>query len=587
MCRCLNGGIDTGNAWQGSQVKIAAEDRDMTAGDRGPSRDTGYLERLLFPQGRLHGFLAVVIISGIFSLLLTGTQILRANWGMIDDHEIFKFLGPDLKLPATEIWNTLLTKTEVGQLQGRFRPSFYFVTLVQAWLFGPDVHLWYIRNSVCFALFLSGFWWTLSRHVVAWLGGAITAWIALLPLWAGIWSRLGPSEIWGAALLGILLFAADAILFSASPWVRRLAAIVLALVALVLAEFKETFLPLAAGGAGFVLVLAGLRRQLSWWLIGPVAFVVLIGVSAIAFVVSKELGSAGVDYYGKTVGSGTTILHAVVGVFDALLRTWWVWVLPIVFMQLLNVLPRRPWVEWISESRLAFAGYAFLILMYAAQCGLYRMSFPHNTRYDFPAMLLVPLTCCILVCEAVRRLRQRFPDRIVNYAQLTVAVFLIFGLVNAHLGRPPDLAQAVKRNIDTTTAFFSELQGAVRAAREAPDRPVILDAYGPIALEGVYSVRTYLRAYGVQNPIALRYHPNDAVKDSFSANLQNHLSELASKGDAVLVPLDSALQSRQCVSVGLYGPPDTACMAYQINAQGPVTAGPREQRLAGIAPAPP
>jgi len=532
--------------------------------DTEPTPISGYLERLLFPRSRVLAFVTIIVISSAFSLLLTGTQIFHANWGLIDDHEIFNFFGPDLKLPANEIWSTLLGKTEVGQLQGRFRPSFYLITLVQAWLFGPDVHLWYIRNSVCFALFLSALWWTISRDVVAWLGGAITAWIALLPLWAGIWSRLGPSEIYGAAIVGLMLFAADAILVSDSPSVRRIAAVVLTLAALILAGLKETFLPLAAGGTGFVLVLAGIQRRLSPRLIVVMAIVVFIGVSAIALVVAKELSASGADYYGRAVGLGTTIRHAIIGVFDGLLRTWWVWALPIAFLQLLSVLPRKPWREWISESRIAFAGYAFLILMYAAQCGLYRMSFPHNTRYDFPAMLLVPLTSCIFVCDVSRRLRDRFPDRIIDYAQLTAAIFLIFGLVSAHLGRPPDLVQAVTRNINTTSAFYAELQGVVRAAKDSPDRPVILDAHGPGAYEGIYSLRSYLRALGIHNAIALRYHPNNTPNGVFYDTLQKHLSELSRDGDGVLIPLESALQSRECVSVGLYGPPDSTCIAFEI-----------------------
>lgn len=532
--------------------------------DGGATHDSGYLERLIFPRSRALDFVAIIVISTVFSLLLTGTQILRANWGLIDDHEIFSFLGPDLKLPANEIWSTLLGKTEVGQLQGRFRPSFYLITLVQAWLFGPDVHLWYLRNTVAFALFLSGLWWTMSRHVVAWLGGAITAWIALLPLWAGIWSRLGPSEIYGAACVGIMLFAADAILFSESRSVRSFAAIVLALAALVLAGMKETFVPLTVGGVAFVLAVAGIQRRLSVRLIVAVAIVVSIGVSAIALVVAKEVGASGADYYGKAVGLGTTIRHATIGVFDALLRTWWVWALPIALLQLLGVLPKKPWREWISESRMTFAGYALLVLMYAAQCGLYRMSFPQHTRYDFPAMLVVPVTCCIFVCDVSRRLRERFPDRTIDYAQLTAAIFLIFALVNTHLGRPPELAQAVKHNIETTNAFFTELQGVVRAANESPDRPVIMDAYGPGAYEGIYSLRSYLRALGIHNAIALRYHPAKTF-DLFYETLQKHLSALSSAGDGVLIPLESALKSQGCVSVGLYGPPDSTCVAFEID----------------------
>jgi hypothetical protein len=538
-------------------------------------------DRVLFPESRLRGFFVIIVVSSLFSLLLTGNQILHANWGLIDDHQVFTFLGSDLKLPANEIWSTLLTKTEVGQLQGRFRPTYYVITLVETWLFGPDVHLWYARNSICFALFLSALWWTMSRHVVTWLGGAMIVGIALLPLWADVWSRLAPSEIYGAAFVGVMLFAADAILFSERHAVRRLGVIVLCVAALVLAGLKETFLPLAAGGTAFVLILAGVERKLSLRLIAAAGLVVSAGLLAIALVVMKELSGSGVDFYGKSVGPGTTILHAVLGIFDALLRTWWVWILPLTFLQLLNVLPSKPLKEWLAGSWIAFAGYAFLIAMYAAQCSLYRISFPHNSRYDFPAMLLVPLTWSIVVCEVSRRLRDRFPDRVVDYAQLTAAIFLLFGLVNANLGRPPELAVAVKRNIQVTDAFFSEVQDIVRTARESPDSPIILDAYGAIAFEGIYSVRSYLRSFGLRNAISLRFHPDEASEHGAFANLQKAMSDLERNGDSGFVPLDVALRSRECLSVGLYGPSDSSCVPFQNIAGYTVTTHASERRIAG------
>jgi hypothetical protein len=539
-------------------------------------------DRVLFPASRLRGFFLIVAVSSLFSLLLTGSQIVHANWGLIDDHQVFTFLGSDLKLPASEIWSTLLSKTEVGQLQGRFRPTYYVITLVETWLLGPDVHLWYARNSVCFALFLSALWWTMSRHVVAWLGGALIAGIALLPLWADVWSRLGPSEIYGAAFVGIMLFAADAVLFSEREAVRRGAVMVLSLAAMVLAGLKETFIPLAAGGTAFVLILAGIERKLSFRLIAVAALAVSAAVFAIGIVVVKELSAAaGVDFYGKAAGPGTTILHALLGIFDALLRTWWVFVLPIALLGLLDVLPRKSLKEWFLGSRVACATYLFLIAMYAAQCGLYRMSFPHHSRYDFPAMLLVPLTFVILVCEVSRRLRDHFPQRVVDYAQLTAAIFLIFALINANLGRPPELAVAVKRNIATTSAFFSALQEVARTAKDSPDRPIILDAYGPMAFEGIYSVQSYLRAFAVQNAIAVRLHPDETFKGPF-ANLQKAMSDLEKNGDTRFVPLDLALRSRACLSVGLYGPPDSACPGFRLAGNGSVTIGAPERQLAGV-----
>ena len=181
-------------------------------------------------------------------------------------------------------------------------------------------------------------------------------------------------------------------------------------------------------------------------------------------------------------------------------------------------------------------------------------------------MLLVPLTCCIAVCECSRRLRGHFPGLVIDYAQLTAAIFLIFGLMNANLGRPPDLALAVKRKWKQPIRSSPELQGVVRAAKDSPDRSVILDAYGPGAYEGIYSVRTYLTAFGTQNLIALRFHPNEKLKGSLFASLQRQLADIAGEGDRDLVPLKSALQSRECVSVGLYGPPDATCTGFEINA---------------------
>jgi hypothetical protein len=103
------------------------------------------LERCRFPRGELLNFLVIACLSGALSFLLIGRQVYQANWGLIDDHEIFYFPGPDLHLPLTDVWNTLLAKTEVGSLQGHFRPGYYAVKLIEASLWGGNVHLWYWR----------------------------------------------------------------------------------------------------------------------------------------------------------------------------------------------------------------------------------------------------------------------------------------------------------------------------------------------------------------------------------------------------------------------------------------------------------
>jgi hypothetical protein len=528
-----------------------------------------WLEHRLFPQNRLLNFVAIVCLSGVFSYLLTGKQITFANWGLIDDSEIFTFLGPRLHLAPGEIWNTLLTKTEVGLLHGgRFRPTFYLLKTSEASLFGPNVHLWYLGNTICFAIFLSSIWWTTTRFVGIWLSGALTASIALLSLWADVWSRLGPSEIFGAASVGVMLFAANLVMFSGSPLIRNLGAVVLTLAAVALAGLKETFIPLAAGGLALVFILAVIERRLPPVLMAVLACLILACIGGIGFVVSKELYAAGADHYGKSVGPGVTFLYAVAGGLDGLLRTLWLWILPLVFFQMLKVVPDRPLGQWISGSRMAVGIYLFLVAMYAAQCGLYRMLFPHNSRYDFPAMLLIPLTCCLLACEVSCRLRDRFPQRVINYAQLMAAVFLILALVNANLGKPPPaLAVAVKKNIELTNSFFDELQRLVRSAKEAPDSPIILEAHGPLAFEAVFALPTYLSALGARNPVSVRFYPDAQARGALYDGLQQRLASMQDKDSGALTPLAKSLANRShgCLSVGLYGAADSACTPFQMS----------------------
>jgi hypothetical protein len=237
-----------------------------------------------------------------------------------------------------------------------------------------------------------------------------------------------------------------------------------------------------------------------------------------------------------------------------------------VFFQLLGLWPRKSFKDWVLDSREAVLAYCFLIAMYAAQCALYRSLFPVNLRYDFPAMLLVPFTCCILAGEISRQARAHFPERTIDYAQLTAAGFLFFALVFFHQGKPPALVAAVQTNIRVTNAFYDELQRIVRAAKDAPENPIILDAYGPGSYEPVFSLSSYLPALGVKNRISVRFHRDEKAGGTLYDNLQRTLSDLQNVTTGAFKPLPETLArpSPGCLSVGIEGPPDAACAGFRI-----------------------
>jgi hypothetical protein len=181
-------------------------------------------------------------------------------------------------------------------------------------------------------------------------------------------------------------------------------------------------------------------------------------------------------------------------------------------------------------------------------------------------MLLVPFTCCLLASEIVRKARMYFSERSIEYAQMTVAGFLAFALITIHLGDAPLLTRKVQTNIKTTNAFYGELQLLQQAASQAPAKPIILDAYGPVAYEPVYAFSSYLTAFGVRNRVSVRFHPDDSFKDAFNASLQHHLSQLQDASGGGFVPLAEALSNdaHGCLSVGIDGPPDSSCSKFKL-----------------------
>lgn len=526
------------------------------------------LERCLFPQSRLLNFFTLAVLSIALSVLLIGRQIWQANWGIIDDFQILDFLGPDLNLPLSEIWNTLLTKTEVGTLQGRFRPSYYSFVLLESSLWGDNVHLWYLARTAGFALFLASIWWFMERFIGMWLSGVLTAYVSLLPMWADVWSRLGPSEIYGSTFVGVMIFASYFILFADSPRIRSSSAIVLTLATFALVGAKETFVPLA-GGSMAVLILAWAKGRLSL----PVAAVLLVAIlcaaGGILVVVRQQLNaSGGDDFYAKATGFVPTLSFAARGLLSAIAQTLWIVVIPVWVLGQLNVIPRKSLKDWIAGSGVAVGAYCFLLVTYALQCALYRSKFPLNLRYDFPAMLLVPLTCCILACEFFSKIRPFYSERTINYVQFAAAAFVLLyfatGSINFDKGRATTIA--VRNNIETTNSFFNELQRAIQAARAAPDNPVILEAYGPGAYEAVFSLATYLSSYGVRNLISVRLHSDENTAGKLFEALQRRLLDMQQSGHSGFTPLRDSLASGAagCISIGINGLPDAACKAFQV-----------------------
>ncbi|MDP3689466.1 hypothetical protein [Bradyrhizobium sp.] len=488
----------------------------------------------------------------------------------MDDWEPFAWLGPGAKLPFSEIWSTLLTKTEVGQPAGRFRPGYYFLKALEMAIWGTNVHLWYFFRTLEFTVFIASIWWITSRFVGIWPAAILLIPILAMPFWADVWARLGPSEAYGSGALGILLLGTYGVFAGQSTRVRCIGAIAITFATVILVGVKETLVPFA-GLSVALLAIASARRLLSLPLAGSLV-VVICGVTGAIMLVVQKTVSGGVDYYARPIelSSLTTIarsslLHAI---------SYWgpVYLAAGSALAMLERSRGQTLRRWALASLMTAAVFVFLVAMYVSQCVAYRGELPLNMRYDFPGGLFVPINYCLLSCYVAYMTRPYFAPWS-NWVVIGAVILSGYLMIPKAAGqfRPLSLPKATFRNIERTDTFFRELQSIVTAAASSPGRPVILETYEPWswAYEPVFALSTYLQALGAKNPVSIRMHAGDRASGALDEGLKQSIKKLQDDGSPKFVPLATSMAEMKdgCISVGINGPPVPECTGFAVKTE--------------------
>jgi hypothetical protein len=526
--------------------------------------------RFHFPTNRLAAFGIICGLSFLIALMLAGNQIFYANWGLVDDWESFTWLGPGMNFPFSEIWNTLLTKTEVGMPAGRFRPAYYFLKMVETATWGANVHLWYLTRTLEFTVFITSIWWITSRFVGIWPAAVLLIPILAMPFWADVWARLGPSEAYGSGALGILLLGAYGVFAGQSAGVQRIGAIAITVATVILVGVKETFAPFA-GLSIALLLIACARQLLSLPLAGLLVAVVSAVTGAIIFVVQKTV-SGGSDYYANPIELSPLVPIARASFVHAI--SYWG---PLYFaaglsLALLERSNGQTLRRWATASSVTAAVFVFLVAMYVSQCVAYRSALPLNMRYDFPGALFVPMNYCLLSCYVAYMTRSYFPSWS-NWIVIGAVILSGYLLITKAAGqfRPWSLPRATFHNIQRTDTFFRELQSIVTAARNSPGRPIILETYEPWswAYEPVFAFKTYLESFGGKNPVSIRMHSSDRSSGALDDGLKRRMTILQDQGSQRFVPLAASVADMKdgCISVGINGPAVPECTGFAIKTE--------------------
>ena len=470
----------------------------------------------------------------------------HARLGLIDDHEILRFLGDDANITLTDIPNVLIDDTEVGQWghSSRLRPLYYLFRIIEAAVHGDNASQLYLTRMVLVALTAIGIAALVLRivltrqagrfHVVlsfvlATLAGIL---VITMPAWQDIASRLGPSELYVG--IGLALFAIGSYEVWSGP--RRAPGwVFLFLGCMVTVGSKENGLLLLP--PFLLLYLMRFPQSTHRALIGALGAVTVFFGGYIALGVA--LGASTND--GDVYGNGRTLGPFV----EALVHDPYLYAVLLCFIVALvcdvflsrnksaaettgrfgavrNVLERWPRATACSVTMYLVVGEAFFY-----QTAMFGGDF-RPLRYAFVTQLATLVACIIaftgLVQLGIRRAAPRL--LIVLVAVLVVTV--------SPARRQVDWALANYRadavaTADRSIATFNQITASARDTTLRPNAQVVLLVDAPSDYEKVFALPRFLAFYGRGVPVYMRVDISPPP-DPFLVQLSEELNDMAAKG---------------------------------------------------------
>jgi hypothetical protein len=244
-------------------------------------------------------------------------QLLFSEFGVTDDHEIIRWLGPDKKFSFSDIFNEY-NKTEISRWpeSERFRPFYYLFRLIETFLWRDNVALWYsarifILGFVLFIIYNIALVLTkltfktvpLQKSYNLFLilciavGLALTFWVELIP-------RLGPGETYFVVPFAIILLS---VFVRVERPLRKFEVILFYSCLFILPGIKENGIPISII---FFILFNYLNRtivrqnKLVYYLI---SFIYIFFIASMSIPLINLFMNVGVDIYGQTVDSNSLL----------------------------------------------------------------------------------------------------------------------------------------------------------------------------------------------------------------------------------------------------------------------------------------
>jgi hypothetical protein len=430
----------------------------------------------------------------VFAMFRTSLQ---AEWSFVDDQEIAYYLGSDHKIELPEAWHIYFNETEIGKYgsYARFRPAYFACRILESWIWGDNLLFWYLTNLGIFTVFLGIFWYLLAEKIGFLIGGLITFFLATSTYWIDIFVRLGPSEPY--AVFGLALFGLGVYLLY-YPWNLSMSWFLICMGTMIMTGSKENLFPILILLA-FIVFDRFKKNQVNAWGWLWLALTALWNVWILSSILIA-IGKTGRDFYQKSVSVADRSW-----ILLAALRRWEVIALIglcLVFL-ILGTLTRKRDRQFSILSITVGASLSLLLSVYLTQFIIYGGDFPNGDRYDFPGLLVGPLTVGLLIWYF-----QRVP-RLAKFRAYQVVVFVIALLTSAalaysHVDGIKRAQRESRKYVRATHEFTQDVAKLQSLVEQYPDYTLIFQANTPINdFLFAFIYNPFLRYYGVSNSMSV------------------------------------------------------------------------------------
>jgi hypothetical protein len=517
--------------------------------------------------------LALAVTAGIGISLANLWPCLHAQWGPVDDHEIALFLGPDQRLGLGR-FGRLFLQSEAGHPggSGRYRPSYYFVRLVETMLWGAHPERWYLARILMFGVFLASLIWVLRNRLSFAENLLLALYVATYSTWPDIWARLGPNEAYGALGVGLFVVGVqrvDELRVTSATRRQWLAALALFLLGGAIAVgAKENFLILAAPAA-----VVALRARRNRWALGAAAVLVAYSGFIAAATVLGVRRHGHVYREDTSVGGRLAVMARGAGAIWDASRTWALLALLLLAVAATVLLVRGRRVQ--LRRLMLHSGYcalavAMIGLFYLSQYVFYNGAWPGSgiPRYDFPGVLSAPMAAYIAAYWVVALARAVELPRWLPMGG-RIAVMIWVATLISDRGFP--LPEAARSTARSTRGFTADLNRIADACRRNAGSPLVLDSYNVWDYEPLASMQRFMYMLGRAPTVymKLHYRAADFAPGTLERDLTEQLERLAANGAGdntsfLLTRPFSEFRGPPCLSMGFHGEPSAGCSAVAV-----------------------